>query len=128
MTEYEHSWNKKACVLYVEQPSGVGLSWSADQAHHSTNDEQASADNLLFLKAFFQVFASYKTSPFYVTGESCAYTSNLPLVFWIAGSWSSLTGRSSALASSTIRRLRGRSTCRASSVRAHAVLTQFSTF
>ena len=52
---YEYSWNKKASVLYVEQPSGVGLSWSADQAHHSTNDEQASADNLLFLKCQWQL-------------------------------------------------------------------------
>jgi carboxypeptidase C (cathepsin A) len=67
---YEYSWNKKASVLYVEQPSGVGLSWSADQAHHSTNDEQASADNLLFLKAFFEVFPSFKANEFYVTGES----------------------------------------------------------
>lgn len=67
---YEYSWNKKASVLYVEQPSGVGLSWSADEAHHSTNDEQASADNLLFLKAFFEVFPSFKQNDFYVTGES----------------------------------------------------------
>jgi len=67
---YEYSWNQKASVLYVEQPSGVGLSWSADQAHHSTNDEQASADNLLFLKAFFEVFSGFRTNEFYVTGES----------------------------------------------------------
>ena len=40
---YEYSWNRKASVLYVEQPSGVGLSWSADQAHHSTNDEQVAS-------------------------------------------------------------------------------------
>ena len=68
---YEYSWNRKASVLYVEQPSGVGLSWSADEAHHATNDEQASLDNLLFLKAFFAVFQSFKANDFYVTGESC---------------------------------------------------------
>eukprot|EP01052_Picozoa_sp_SAG31_P041486 SAG31_NODE_6303_length_2074_cov_1.864810_2_plen_365_part_00 len=67
---YEYSWNLKANVVYVEQPSGVGLSWSADTAHHATNDEQASADNLLFLKAFFQVFPQFKSNDFYVTGES----------------------------------------------------------
>jgi carboxypeptidase C (cathepsin A) len=67
---YEFSWNRKASVLYVEQPSGVGLSWSADTAHYVTNDEQASQDNLLFLKSFFQVFPGFRKNPFFVTGES----------------------------------------------------------
>jgi serine carboxypeptidase-like clade 2 len=67
---YEYSWNRRASVLYVEQPSGVGLSWSADEAHYVTNDAQASMDNLLFLKSFFGVFPSFRTNDFFVTGES----------------------------------------------------------
>ena len=67
---YEYSWNKRANVVYVEQPSGVGLSWSANEAHYATNDEQAAGDNLLFLKAFFNVFPEFKTNGLYLTGES----------------------------------------------------------
>mmetsp|Transcript_33607 Transcript_33607/g.78740 ORF Transcript_33607/g.78740 Transcript_33607/m.78740 type:complete len:465 (+) Transcript_33607:2-1396(+) len=67
---YKYSWNRRASVVYVEQPSGVGLSWSADEAHYVTNDEQSSMDNLLFLKAFFEVFPQFKKNDFFVTGES----------------------------------------------------------
>ena len=57
-------------MVYVEQPSGVGLSWSADEAHYETNDEQASADNLLFLKAFFKAFPQFQKNDLFLTGES----------------------------------------------------------
>lgn len=54
----------------MDQPSGVGLSWSADEAKYVTSDSQASADNLRFLKAFFRVFPQFQKNPFYATGES----------------------------------------------------------
>lgn len=70
VTPYEWSWNRKANVVYVEQPSGVGLSWSADESHYAASDPSSAADNLLFLKAFFKVFSKFQANPLYITGES----------------------------------------------------------
>lgn len=70
---YAYSWNRIANMLYVEAPSGVGFSWSADTAHYKTNDSQTSLDSFLFLQNFFTVFEAFKPNDFYLTGESYGY-------------------------------------------------------
>ena len=46
MELYDYSWNQQTSMLYIEAPTGVGFSWSADKAKYASNtDESASLDN-----------------------------------------------------------------------------------
>lgn len=48
-TRNEYAWNKKANVLYIDQPAGTGYSIGrTEQALHSS-DTQSASDNLLVL-------------------------------------------------------------------------------
>ena len=63
--------NRIANVVYVEAPSGVGLSFSKDTSkYQNVTDEESSYDNFLFLQAFFKVFNSFAKNDFYITAES----------------------------------------------------------
>lgn len=68
---YDYSWNRIANVLYVEMPSGVGFSHSADPSKYSNiTDVHAANDTYAFLQAWLDIFSDFKTNDFYVTGES----------------------------------------------------------
>lgn len=68
---YAYSWNRIANVLYVEMPSGVGFSHSTDASKYfNITDTHAAADTVAFLKAWLEIFSSFKTNDFFVTGES----------------------------------------------------------
>lgn len=49
------SWNSApATVVYIEQPAGVGFSYSSNPADYDAyNDTVAATDNAAFLSAFF---------------------------------------------------------------------------
>jgi serine carboxypeptidase-like clade 1 len=64
------SWSRAANMLYLEAPAGVGFSYSSNPADLNTGDNQTATDNLAALHAFFGKFPSFKTNPFYVSGES----------------------------------------------------------
>ncbi|PAV77700.1 hypothetical protein WR25_01129 [Diploscapter pachys] len=64
-----YSWNRKASVLTLESPAGVGYSYSTN-ADLSTGDNKTAIENWEALVAFFNEFPQYKTNDFYVTGES----------------------------------------------------------
>eukprot|EP00818_Percolomonas_sp_WS_P010731 CAMPEP_0117455954 /NCGR_PEP_ID=MMETSP0759-20121206/11628_1 /TAXON_ID=63605 /ORGANISM="Percolomonas cosmopolitus, Strain WS" /LENGTH=424 /DNA_ID=CAMNT_0005249279 /DNA_START=439 /DNA_END=1713 /DNA_ORIENTATION=+ len=69
----EYSWNKKANMLFVESPVGVGYSYSLnpeDYGHY--NDNITASDMHKFLVHFMEVFDEYKSRDFYVSGESYA--------------------------------------------------------
>uniref|UniRef100_A0A914XFD1 Carboxypeptidase n=1 Tax=Plectus sambesii TaxID=2011161 RepID=A0A914XFD1_9BILA len=71
-TLYEnvYSWNKKANVLYLEAPRGVGYSYQTVD-NQTWSDDLTAEDNYLALKDFFtNVFPEYATRQFFVTGES----------------------------------------------------------
>lgn len=84
-----YSWNKVANVLYVEQPAGVGFSYSDDESDYVTGDAQAAADNYVLIKQFFERFPERKSNQFYISSESygghyipeCKY-SPICLVHW----------------------------------------------
>lgn len=38
------SWTRNASVIFIEQPSGVGFSFSDTPADYTTGDEQAALD------------------------------------------------------------------------------------
>lgn len=64
-----YSWNSKANLLYVDQPTGTGFSYGLGLDH---NESQVSADMYDFLQQFFQDHAEYQDNAFFAFGESYA--------------------------------------------------------
>ncbi len=64
----EYAWNKLGSMVYIEQPVGVGFSVANGVLKY--NDAQAAADNLAFVKGFFELFSQYRQNKFYITSES----------------------------------------------------------
>ena len=62
-----NSWNKKANIIYLEAPAGVGFSY-ASNAYMSTNDTQTAKDNLAGLRKFFDKYPMYAGKSFYLAG------------------------------------------------------------
>ncbi len=90
---YDYAWNREASVVYLEMPSGVGFSFSKDTtAYENITDAQAADQSFRFLQAFFNTFSSFKSNPFYVTGESYGghYVPNLSERILDAGSSSGI--------------------------------------
>jgi carboxypeptidase C (cathepsin A) len=64
------SWNKVANVIYLEQPAGVGFSYSKTPADYQTNDTRAAQDNFAFLEGWLKLFPEYAHLDLWLTGES----------------------------------------------------------
>eukprot|EP00475_Leptophrys_vorax_P024782 TRINITY_DN3429_c0_g2_i1.p1 TRINITY_DN3429_c0_g2~~TRINITY_DN3429_c0_g2_i1.p1 ORF type:complete len:567 (-),score=107.55 TRINITY_DN3429_c0_g2_i1:35-1735(-) len=64
------SWNQFASIIYIEQPTGVGFSYSNDYADYSTGDAQAAKDMYTFIQNWLAKFPSYRSNDFYLTSES----------------------------------------------------------
>lgn len=68
-----YSWSSLASLVFLEQPAGVGFSYTTDESlQYAWNDFRAATDNLLTLKAFFQRFPEQaaSSSGFYISSES----------------------------------------------------------
>ncbi|KQK17647.1 serine carboxypeptidase-like 34 isoform X1 [Brachypodium distachyon] len=75
-----HSWNKEANLLFLEQPAGVGFSYTNTTADiRRFGDELAAHDAYTFLVNWFERFPQFKGHDFYIAGESYAghYVPNL---------------------------------------------------
>eukprot|EP01129_Flabellula_baltica_P003071 TRINITY_DN12919_c0_g1_i1.p1 TRINITY_DN12919_c0_g1~~TRINITY_DN12919_c0_g1_i1.p1 ORF type:complete len:469 (-),score=88.71 TRINITY_DN12919_c0_g1_i1:27-1391(-) len=76
------SWNRKYSLLYIDNPIGVGFSWTDSAEGYVTNEQEVGMDLYETLYQFFTIFDNYRSNDFYVTGESyggkyvpaCAYT------------------------------------------------------
>jgi len=70
----DFAWNKRANVIYLESPAGVGFSYidSTDDSDWETNDETSAQQNLEAILDFFVKFPDFKRNEFYVSGESYA--------------------------------------------------------
>ena len=66
----DYSWNKKANMIYFEQPAGVGFSIAGKESDYKQNDETSGDDNLKALLDWFTKFPEYKNHKFYISGES----------------------------------------------------------
>ena len=66
------SWNQHYSLLFIDNPVGVGWSWSDDVAAFVTDEKQVGSDVADALGQFFQLFPEQATSDFFVTGESYA--------------------------------------------------------
>jgi carboxypeptidase C (cathepsin A) len=68
------SWNKKANIIYLEAPAGVGFSYNDNQSEKDLkyDDEITANDNRNALLDFFNKFPEFKQNDFYIAGESYA--------------------------------------------------------
>ncbi|CAN7937168.1 unnamed protein product, partial [Ixodes hexagonus] len=71
ITQRENTLTKFADVIYLDQPAGAGFSFT-NQTGYSQTMEQMSANILIFLEQFLQIFPEYNGSDFYIAGESYA--------------------------------------------------------
>lgn len=68
-----YSWNKIANLVFIEQPCGVGFSYSDDPegtGDYKTDDAQAAKDNYALIAAFFVKFPEYTKNKLYIASES----------------------------------------------------------
>jgi carboxypeptidase C (cathepsin A) len=65
------SWNNIANILYIEQPVGVGFSYSdSGDEHLHSDDAHAAHDNYHVILEFFKRFPERIDNPFYIASES----------------------------------------------------------
>lgn len=60
-------WNKKANLLFVDQPAGTGFSTGSTE---DKSEEEVANDFYEFLQVFFKKNSKYQKNKFYITGES----------------------------------------------------------
>ena len=65
-----YAWNKIANMVFLEQPVGVGFSYSNVKDDYRIGDDQAAADNLATIFAFFDKFPHFNHTALYLTSES----------------------------------------------------------
>ncbi|KAG4982758.1 hypothetical protein AAZX31_10G099600 [Glycine max] len=68
----EYGWDKASNLLYVDQPTGTGFSYSSDLRDIRHNEEGVSNDLYDFIQAFFVEHPQYAKNDFFITGESYA--------------------------------------------------------
>jgi len=73
-----YSWNTRANVLYIDQPTGTGFSFGKGFDH---NEKQVGDDMYDFLQQFFKGHSKYASLPFFAVGESYA-GHYIPAVTW----------------------------------------------
>ena len=69
------SWNSRANLLYVDQPTGTGFSYGTGLDH---NEKGVAEDLYSFLQAFFKAHAALAPLDFFVVGESCNAHADTP--------------------------------------------------
>lgn len=70
LTANPHSWNQVASILYVEQPAGVGFSYSDTKEDYNTGDEKTAIDNYALIREFLKRFPERQPNDFYISSES----------------------------------------------------------
>jgi carboxypeptidase C (cathepsin A) len=67
-TPNPYSWHKKANVMWIDQPSGVGFSTGIG----TRNEAGVAANMYTFFTIFYKEFPQYLNTPLYLFGESYA--------------------------------------------------------
>ncbi|KAF9614909.1 hypothetical protein IFM89_021339 [Coptis chinensis] len=69
----QYAWNKKANILFLESPAGVGFSYSNSTLDYElSRDERTAQDSYTFLLNWLERFPEYKNRDFFMIGESYA--------------------------------------------------------
>ncbi|GHJ88906.1 hypothetical protein NliqN6_5308 [Naganishia liquefaciens] len=72
VTHNPYSWTDKANVIFLDQPVGVGYSYSDDE--QVNNSPAAAEDVYAFLTLFIGKYNKYRNNDFHISGESYAGT------------------------------------------------------
>lgn len=64
------SWTSLASIVFLEQPAGVGFSYSTDANDLHSNDFKAARDNLATIREFYKRFPERRTNKMYLASES----------------------------------------------------------
>jgi carboxypeptidase C (cathepsin A) len=65
-----HAWNQIANFIFIEQPTGVGFSYSDNLDDYASGDESAAKDMYAFILGWFKKYPQYRTNDFHITSES----------------------------------------------------------
>ncbi|KAK6936100.1 Peptidase S10, serine carboxypeptidase [Dillenia turbinata] len=68
----DYGWDKISNIIFVDQPTGTGFSYTHDDDDIRNNEEQVGNDLYDFIQAFFAAHPQYVKNDFYITGESYA--------------------------------------------------------
>ncbi|PSR86559.1 Serine carboxypeptidase-like [Actinidia chinensis var. chinensis] len=68
----DFGWDQASNLVYVDQPTGTGFSYSSDDNDIRHDEDGVSNDLYDFLQAFFKQHPQYAKNDFYITGESYA--------------------------------------------------------
>ncbi|GAB4854991.1 Serine carboxypeptidase-like 49 [Ancistrocladus abbreviatus] len=68
----EYGWDQASNLIYVDQPTGTGFSYSTDRHDIRHTEDGVSNDLYDFLQAFFAAHPEFANNDFYITGESYA--------------------------------------------------------
>ncbi|KAJ3682751.1 hypothetical protein LUZ60_012978 [Juncus effusus] len=68
----DYGWDKASNLIYVDQPTGTGFSYSTDPRDTRFGETTISNDLYNFLQAFFTEHPQFLDNEFYITGESYA--------------------------------------------------------
>ncbi|MQM04739.1 hypothetical protein Taro_037544 [Colocasia esculenta] len=73
LQRHVYAWNKLANIIFLESPAGVGFSYSKTTSDYKlSGDKRTAKDAYAFLVNWLERFPHYKTSEFYIVGESYA--------------------------------------------------------
>ncbi|XP_058196664.1 serine carboxypeptidase-like 20 [Rhododendron vialii] len=67
-----YSWSKVSNIIYLDSPSGVGFSYSANESDYVTSDLKTASDSHTFLLKWFELYPEFLSNPFFISGESYA--------------------------------------------------------
>jgi cathepsin A (carboxypeptidase C) len=78
-----HSWTNRANIIFLDQPVGVGYSYSSDGSTVNTSPA-AGLDVYAFLELFVNRFPKYARLPFHIAAESYGgtYAPNIASVIY----------------------------------------------
>ena len=89
LAKNEYAWNKVANYLFIEQPVGVGFSYSTTKSDYKhVGDDDAAQYNYNLIRDFLERFPEYQSNDFYITAESCASPCRAPVGLRFALSFS----------------------------------------
>lgn len=66
----EFGWNAHAYLIYIDQPAGVGFSYTDNMDGYDSNEAEVSQDMYFFLQAFLTSHSAWVPNEFIVVGES----------------------------------------------------------
>ncbi|KAK7312599.1 hypothetical protein VNO77_36571 [Canavalia gladiata] len=68
----DYGWDQASNILFVDQPTGTGFSYSTDDSDIRHDETGVSNDLYDFLQEFFKAHPNFVKNDFYITGESYA--------------------------------------------------------